>query len=179
MPRMPLYQQLAETIRSQIAAGVFGPGERLPSIRRLREEHRVSLNTIKSALQLLEDWRIVQVRPQSGHFVATEVATSPSGGLSQTGKACLVQTNIPVRMNSALSIGPQATLGAAVQSPELMPTKALTRLFQKVMRDEPARLWLRSPVPALDYDKPMELIEQGEYRRVIGAILSIGEGVTA
>jgi hypothetical protein len=34
-------------------------------------------------------------------------------------------------------------------------------------------------VPALDYDKPMDLIEQGEYRRVIGAILSLGEGVTA
>lgn len=35
------------------------------------------------------------------------------------------------------------------------------------------------PVPALDYDKPIELIERGEYRRVIGAILALTEGVTA
>ncbi|MEX0792603.1 MAG: PLP-dependent aminotransferase family protein [Pirellulaceae bacterium] len=137
MPRLPLYQKLAETIQAQIRAGVFGPGERLPSIRRLRDEHRVSLNTIKSALQLLEDWRLLEVRPQSGHFVAAGVAAESATTPSQTGKACLVQTNIPVRLNAAMGIGPEATLGAAVQSPELMPTKALNRLFQKVMRDEP------------------------------------------
>ena len=52
-------------------------------------------------------------------------------------------------------------------------------VLRDVMREEPARLWLRSPVPALDFQEPMDLIEQGEYRRVIGVILSIGEGVTA
>lgn len=61
----------------------------------------------------------------------------------------------------------------------LLELEAVIDVLREVMRDEPARLWLRSPVPALDYDKPMDLIEQGEYRRVIGAILSIGEGVTA
>ena len=61
----------------------------------------------------------------------------------------------------------------------LLELKAVIDVLREVMREEPARLWLRSPVPALDYDKPMDLIEQGEYRRVIGAILSIGEGVTA
>jgi uncharacterized protein (DUF2384 family) len=57
--------------------------------------------------------------------------------------------------------------------------KAVVDVLREVMREEPARLWLLSPVPALDLDKPMDLIEQGEYRRVIGEILSIGEGVTA
>lgn len=61
----------------------------------------------------------------------------------------------------------------------LLELKAVVDALRQVMREEPARLWLRSPVPALDYRKPIELIEQGEYRRVIGAILSIAEGVTA
>lgn len=61
----------------------------------------------------------------------------------------------------------------------LLELKAVIDVLRQVMRDESARLWLRSPVPALDFEKPMDLIERGEYRRVIGAILSIGEGVTA
>lgn len=61
----------------------------------------------------------------------------------------------------------------------LLELKAVVDALRQVMRDEPARLWLRSPVPALDYRKPIELIAQGEYRQVIGAVLSIGEGVTA
>lgn len=61
----------------------------------------------------------------------------------------------------------------------LLELKAVVDTLRQVLRDESARLWLRSPVPALDYDKPIDLIEQGEYRRVIGAILALAEGVTA
>lgn len=61
----------------------------------------------------------------------------------------------------------------------LLELKAVIDTLRQVMRDEPARLWLRSPVPALDYDKPIDLIERGEYRRVIGALLALAEGVTA
>lgn len=61
----------------------------------------------------------------------------------------------------------------------LLELKATIDALRKVMSEDAARLWLRSPIPALDYRKPIELLEQGEYRTVIGAILSIGEGVTA
>jgi len=47
------------------------------------------------------------------------------------------------------------------------------------LRDDPARLWLRRPNPDLDWRKPLELIAEGEYRRVIGAVLAMAEGVTA
>lgn len=43
--------------------------------------------------------------------------------------------------------------------------------LRAVLRDEPARLWLRSPNPDLDWRKPLELVAEGEYRRVIGAVL--------
>lgn len=57
--------------------------------------------------------------------------------------------------------------------------RAVVDALRQGLRDEPARLWLRSPVPALDYDKPLDLVERGEYRRVIGAIVALAEGVTA
>ena len=40
-------------------------------------------------------------------------------------------------------------------------------------------MWIRSPNPDLGYEKPLDLITEGQYRRVIGAILAMAEGVTA
>lgn len=61
----------------------------------------------------------------------------------------------------------------------LLELTAVVDLLRSVLRDEPARLWLRSPNPELDWEKPLELVARGEYRRVIGAILAMAEGVTA
>lgn len=61
----------------------------------------------------------------------------------------------------------------------LLELKAVIDVLRSVLRDEPARLWLRSPNPDLDWRKPLELVAEGEYRKVIGSILAMAEGVTA
>src|ERR1700722_6489480 len=61
----------------------------------------------------------------------------------------------------------------------LLELKAVVDQIRIVLRDETARLWLRSPNPDLDWRKPLELIAEGEYRFVIGAVLAMAEGVTA
>lgn len=61
----------------------------------------------------------------------------------------------------------------------LLELNAVVHELRSVLRDEPARLWLRSPNPDLDWRKPLELIAEGEYRRVVGAVLAIAEGVTS
>jgi putative toxin-antitoxin system antitoxin component (TIGR02293 family) len=60
----------------------------------------------------------------------------------------------------------------------LLELRAVVDLARKVMRDSAARLWLRSPNPDLGYEKPLDLIAQGRYQRVIDLLLAIGEGVT-
>lgn len=72
--------------------------------------------------------------------------------------------------------------GASPRRPaeeRLLELKAVVDVLRRVLREEPARLWIRSPNSDLDYEKPLDLIERGEYRRVIGAILALAEGVTA
>jgi len=61
----------------------------------------------------------------------------------------------------------------------LLELKSVVDLLRSVLRDEPARLWLRSQNPDLDWRKPLELIADGEYRRVIGSVLAMAEGVTS
>ena len=61
----------------------------------------------------------------------------------------------------------------------LLELKAVVDLLRRVLRDEPARLWLRSPSPDLGYEKPLDVVARGEYQKVIGSILALAEGVTA
>lgn len=72
--------------------------------------------------------------------------------------------------------------GASPRRPaeeRLLELKAVIDILRRVLREDPAHIWIRSPNSDLDYEKPLVLIERGEYRRVIGAILAMAEGVTA
>lgn len=48
-----------------------------------------------------------------------------------------------------------------------------------VLRPEVARLWLRSPVPALGYQKPLGLLKKGDWQVVIDQLLALAERITA
>lgn len=61
----------------------------------------------------------------------------------------------------------------------LLELKAVVDVLRTVLRDEPARLWLRAPNPDLDWHKPLKLIAEGEHRRVISSLLAIADGMTA
>jgi uncharacterized protein (DUF2384 family) len=52
----------------------------------------------------------------------------------------------------------------------------LERLAQ-VMERGAAEDWLFTPVPLLDYQRPVDLLRRGEYRPVLGLVDAIGEGV--
>lgn len=61
----------------------------------------------------------------------------------------------------------------------LLELKAVVDLLRRVMRDDAARLWMRSPNPDLAYEKPLDLVAAGNYQRVVDLLLALAEGVTA
>jgi DNA-binding transcriptional MocR family regulator len=139
VPATTLYEQIADTVEAQIRAGTYRPGDRIPSVRKLREQHGVSVSTVLEALRALEDRGLVRARPQSGHYVQTlPAAHAEPDASTPSGRARRVDAALAMRLN--LGIGnPQApTLGAAVQGPELMPMAALNRLLSHVLRTQPA-----------------------------------------
>lgn len=78
------YLQLADTLAEAIRRGTLRPGDRLPSVRRCAQTHRVSINTVVSAYRTLEDRGLIEARPQSGFYVrstlpALKMASAPSG----------------------------------------------------------------------------------------------------
>lgn len=66
---MTLYLNLAELLGTRIEQGLYRPGDRLPSVRSLSQEHGVSLSTVQQAYRHLEDMGLASPRPKSGYFV--------------------------------------------------------------------------------------------------------------
>ena len=49
----PLYHQVADHIHELVRAGTLRAGERVPSVRRLSQQRRVSVSTVLQAYQRL------------------------------------------------------------------------------------------------------------------------------
>ncbi|MFM8574000.1 MAG: GntR family transcriptional regulator [Pirellula sp.] len=67
---VPIYQQVMQQIKYQVASGRLQPGDELPSIRALAEELLVNPNTIARAYRELETAGVVEKRRTAGTFVS-------------------------------------------------------------------------------------------------------------
>ena len=66
----PIYSQIIDSVKDQIAAGILQTGERLPSVRELAAQLAINPNTIQRSYRALErDGWIVTV-PGKGCFVS-------------------------------------------------------------------------------------------------------------
>jgi GntR family transcriptional regulator len=68
----PLYDQIVDAVKREIAAGRLLPGSAMPSFRALAEELVVSLITVKRAYEELEREGIIFRRQGLGTFVAEQ-----------------------------------------------------------------------------------------------------------
>lgn len=66
---IPLYAQLAEAIRYQIASGALEAGEMLPALRSAAREWGVNLHTVRRAYSLLAEKGVVRTDAQVGTVV--------------------------------------------------------------------------------------------------------------
>ncbi len=66
----PLYQQLADTLRREIAEGRYRVGDRIPSEEALCEQFGVSRITVRAAIDLLADAGLLRRRQGKGTFVS-------------------------------------------------------------------------------------------------------------
>ena len=65
----PVYSQLVNILRQQIAAGALRPGDQLPSESQLCTRFKVSPMTARRAINILADQGVITTEPGSGTFV--------------------------------------------------------------------------------------------------------------
>ena len=65
----PIYQQIAEQLKTDILAGKYTEGDYLPSIRGLAQELKISVITTMKAYELLQSEGLISASPGKGYYV--------------------------------------------------------------------------------------------------------------
>ena len=67
--RQPIYIQIVEQIRQQIARNELQPGDQLPTVRQLAADLRVNFNTVARAYRLLDEAGLISTQHGRGTYV--------------------------------------------------------------------------------------------------------------
>jgi len=65
-----VYVQVATHLEGRIRSGELAPGSRLPNERELAASYGVALGTMRKAIAILKEKRLVVVTPHKGVFVS-------------------------------------------------------------------------------------------------------------
>ena len=131
-----LYQRIAQQLAEDIQNGVYRPGERVPSVRKLSTQKGVSHATVLQAYATLEDQGLIHARPQSGYYVhQTPALTAPKPQIAKVEAPCAVtRSSIISEILSQARREGVIPLGAAVPASEYLPLRALHQQMSKITR---------------------------------------------
>lgn len=132
---VPLYEDLARRFARAIEQGVLAPGDRLPSIRHVRAQERLSTATVMQALARLEWLGLVESRPRSGYFVRAQrtlpvpLPSRPAARPRPVSAAALISSVLAANRDERL-----VPLGIAAPPSSLLPVAALSRAVSAATR---------------------------------------------
>lgn len=138
-----LYEQLARELNQQIADGVYRVGEKLPSIRRICTQRRVSVATAMQALSILESRGMIEARPRSGYFIRQRqygLVKRPAPSNEHICPRNVGVSEIVAQVFRQTGNDGKVPLGAGIPHPDLLPSDRLSRFLAGVVRENPSYL---------------------------------------
>ena len=137
-----LYEAVASDVCTLIQSGTLEPGARVPSVRRMSRQRRVSIATVLQAYRLLENRGLIEARPQSGYYVrvprrvlAEPAVSRPPPSPRLVGVHALVN-----RVLLSASDADVVPFGAAMPNAALVPTAKLQRTVARIARRQPGSM---------------------------------------
>ncbi|HEV7714871.1 MAG TPA: PLP-dependent aminotransferase family protein, partial [Steroidobacteraceae bacterium] len=127
---MKLYEELAGHVIALIQEGTLRPGERVPSVRQIVRERRVSPATAMRAYQLLEERGLIETRPRSGYYVSEprhNHAAEPRRARTSARSTRVDVSELVFQILDAARDRDVVPLGSAFPSPMLFPWPKLAR----------------------------------------------------
>ncbi|MGN6502621.1 MAG: GntR family transcriptional regulator [Pseudolysinimonas sp.] len=74
---IPIFEQLAASLRAELARGGVRPGERLPGARDVADALQINIHTVLKAYQQLRDEGLIDLRRGRGAVVSADAAPAP------------------------------------------------------------------------------------------------------
>lgn len=136
-----LHVKVADQIKQLVEESILQTGDKVPSVRTMAKQAKVSISTVLQAYANLEADGIVYAKPQSGYFVSdlainniqipdriscTDMAPTPALAFNVWGSIYESATNENV-----------LPLGLANLKAELLPVKGLNRSVRQILKSQP------------------------------------------
>ncbi len=131
------YEEIAKRIEGLVKKGTYRMGERIPSVRSLSRQMKVSISTVLKAYFHLENQGVIEARPQSGYYVRQRFPVlTPEPEAAQTPTVPThVTVNELVMMIMRDARNPNLVpLGVATPNPENLPVDKLNRILSTISR---------------------------------------------
>ncbi len=131
------YEKIAGHIERLIKKGTYRTGERIPSVRSLSRQMKVSISTVLKAYFHLENQGIIEARPQSGYYVQHQLpkVSAEQEIVLSSAVPTHVSVNELVMMIMRDARNPDLVpLGVATPNPENLPVDKLNRILSGVAR---------------------------------------------
>ena len=132
-----LYEQIANDIGELIEAGTFRPGERIPSVRKMSTQRKVSVTTVLQAYGLLEDHGLIEARPQSGYYVQGRIPSicpEPDMSAPELDPTEVSMQELTMMVMKDLFNPKLVPLGAAAPNSEMLPNQKLSGILASLAR---------------------------------------------
>ncbi|WP_268224670.1 aminotransferase-like domain-containing protein [Sinomicrobium oceani] len=132
-----LYQKIAVALSDQIKGGTIKTGEKMPSLRDLKREYGVSMNTVIQAYLELESQGLIISRPKSGYFVnyksnqLSVPSTSNPEGIGEP--ECM--ESLMAKVYTSLNDTKIVRFSLGVPENELLPIAKLNKELVNAMRN--------------------------------------------
>ncbi|MCB9781897.1 MAG: PLP-dependent aminotransferase family protein [Candidatus Omnitrophica bacterium] len=134
------YERVADHVRTLIDSGTLKPGDKIPSVRRMSRQRKVSITTVLEAYHRLEDSGLIKARPQSGYFVHPRVLDAAPEPSQKCSNCVPTEVTVSDRIYEVFSEASNSNFvqfGAATLHPSLLPLKTLGRISARLVRDHP------------------------------------------
>jgi GntR family transcriptional regulator len=94
---VPIFQQIADGIRGEVASGIYRPGDLIPSVRAQALLLLVNPNTVQRAYEQLEREGLITSKKGVGMVVCDESAAVARNGVDQNLRTALGQAIVVAR----------------------------------------------------------------------------------
>jgi len=115
---LPIYRQIADQIRWRVAAGVFAPGDRLPSVRELAAQLLVNPNTVAKVYRDLERDGLLDTRRGDGTYISSDAIA-----LAESERMRIIEEQLRTVARDARAFG--------------LEGEAAVELFRRILSERP------------------------------------------
>ncbi|SDN98992.1 FadR/GntR family transcriptional regulator [Alkalicoccus daliensis] len=91
MKKKLIYQVVYEAIEKKIRAGEWKPGDKIPTVQQLSEDLGVGASSVREAIRILSQQKILKVEQGRGTYVEQELGEKPSEQLDFLEKSSIEQ----------------------------------------------------------------------------------------